>query len=233
MCEAIGKAKSSRTVAHKKAVVASRVSEERVLCTYVATKNKRASPSCKHLAVKAVSGRGNKPQRCYQHRILTPVEMMTLSVHKAERNYFGLVRLGSSSLPKELNAGDGVFANKHFDKGESITWYAGTTHSLEEVEEMRGTPEHDYVILPTRTGIRQLAKPYWLGIMKPEVGKGLGSFVNAPYIGPLYQANCAFRFDATIQCPVIYALRDIWPGEELYMAYRRGKRGSHVAVVAD
>lgn len=97
---------------------------------------------------------------------------------------------------------------------------------------VRGTLAHDYVILPTRTRKRLTDKPYWVGIMAPEVGMGLGSFVNAPYTGPMYQANCAFKFDATIQCPVIYALRDIWPGEELYMAYGRGKRGSR-AVVAN
>ena len=159
--------------------------------------------------------------------------MKAQSVHKNLRNlYYGLVRIGKSKLPGELNAGNGVFVNRHFEKNESITWYAGETCSLEQVEAMRGTAAHDYVILPTLNGIRQVAKPYWLGIMAPEVGKGLGSFVNAPYTGPRYQANCAFKFDAILGCPVIYALRDIWPGDELYMAYGRGRRASHV-VVAD
>ena len=160
--------------------------------------------------------------------------MKTQSVHKDLRNcYYGLVRLGNSKLPRELNAGTGVFANRHFVKGESITWYAGERCSLAQVDAMRGTREHDYVILPTLIGIRRVAKPYWLGIMMPEVGKGLGSFVNAPFAGSQYQANTAFKFDSTIQCPVIYALRDIWPGDELYMAYGRGKRGSHAVVAAE
>ena len=85
-----------------------------------------------------------------------------------------MVRVGKSKLPRELNAGNGVFANKHFVKNESITWYAGKRCSMEEVEAMRGTLAHDYVILPSLNGIRQVAQWY----MKPEVGKGLGSFVN-------------------------------------------------------
>ena len=233
----IGKANRSRTVAHNKLVAAksshvnhgSNKSNKRRLCSYVASKG---TLGCQHAPSTAtpVCGR-DKELRCSQHRFLTSEEMKTESVLKKVRNkYYGLVRLGNSKLPKELNAGIGVFANRHFVPDESITWYAGEKCSLEQVEAMRGTLAHDYVILPARNGVRQVAKPYWLGIVKPEVGKGLGSFVNAPFTGSLYQANCAFKFDSTIKCPVIYALRDIWPGDELYMAYGRGKRGSHVLV---
>ena len=74
-------------------------------------------------------------------------------------------------------------AISHFLKEEVITGYAGESCSLEEVETMRGKVAHDYVILPTLNGIRQVDKPYWLGIMTPEVGKGLGSFINAPHDG--------------------------------------------------
>ena len=131
-------------------------------------------------------------------------------------------------LPSFLNAGNGLFANRYFAKNEAITTYAGRRCTRIEVEAMRNTKEHDYVMLPTSTGINTIAKPYWLGLMEPEIGKGLGSFVNAPYNngGSKYAANCAFRFDSIEDCIVIFALREIWPLEELYMSYARGKCGS-------
>lgn len=218
--EEIRKARSSRTRAYKMKVVAS--------CSYIHSKLPHIM-HCQRTPSKGSSGKN--ASRCWQHQLHTPEKMKSASVYNTGRQYYGFVRLAASKLPRCVNAGNGVFSNRHFEKNEYITWwYAGSKCSLEEVESMRGTLAHDYVILPTRTGIRHTDKPYWLGIMTPAVGMGLGSFVNAPYVGPMYQANCAFKFDATIQCPVIYALRDIWPGEELYMAYGRGKRGSRALV---
>ena len=217
--EEIRKAKSSRTRAHNMKAFA--------CCSYIATKL-QPSMYCQRTPCKTFSGKN--ASRCWQHQFLTPEKMKSASVYKTGRSYYGLVRLAASKLPRHLKAGNGVYSNRHFEKNEYITWYAGRTCTLDEVKAMQGTLAHDYVLLPIRTGKRLTDKPYWVGIMTPEVGMGLGSFVNAPYAGPMYQANCSFKFDASIQYPVIYALRDIWPGEELYMAYGRGKRGSHALV---
>lgn len=191
------------------------------------------STTCSHHVIiskakKIVHGTPLLPPRCFQHRFLSTTELETISTYKQPTRYTGYVRLGTSKLPKELNAGNGVFANRHFIKNEGITTYSGVRCSYDEVTAMEKTKQHDYVILPTRTGMHTTSKPYWLGLMEPEIGKGLGSFVNAPYNGAMYAANCSFRYDSIAECIVIYALREILPGEELYMAYARGKRGSRV-----
>jgi hypothetical protein len=52
------------------------------------------------------------------------------------------------------------------------------------------------------------AAPHILGLMNHVVGKGLGSFVNAPYKGSIYAANCSFKFDPIIKRTVIFAIKD-------------------------
>jgi hypothetical protein len=153
-----------------------------------------------------------------------------MSIYKDSTNIDdGYVRIAQSKLPSVLNPGRGVFTNKHFVKNEYITTYEGIKLNLVQVNALKNKKEYDYIILPTRTGMhKKNATPYILGLMNPVVGKGLGSFVNAPYKGSNYAANCSFKYDSIIEQTVIFAIKDVWPGDELYMAYCRGTRGSHI-----
>ena len=204
------------------------------LCSYVHIKN---GEFCVNQAVEmrrlGVVGGGpfssRTLARCGAHRFLSSNELLHRSIYRESNNYAGYVRIAPSKLPSELNPGRGVFANRHFVKNEYITTYSGIKLTLLQVNSLKNTKEYDYIILPTRTGMhKKNAKPYILGLIHPVVGKGLGSFVNAPYKGSNYAANCSFKYDPIIKRTVIFAIKDVWPGEELYMAYSRGTRGSHL-----
>ena len=234
MMEAIRKAKKVRSTISRKKTVTKKKSPPDVvkLCTYI---HKKGGVCCTKEARASICGvvgfYGNNVARCYSHRFLSPNELLNKSIYKDGNCYEGYVRLAPSKLPVELMAGRGVFSNRHFIKNECITSYAGTKKSLAQVKALKNTKEYDYLILPTRTGInKKNSMPYVLGLMEPVVGKGLGSFVNAPYKGSNYASNCSFKYDPIIKRTLIYAIKDVWPGEELYMSYTRGVRGSRAVL---
>ena len=208
------------------------------LCSYI---NKKDGECCVNQAVaRRCAGSegggggtfiGSSFARCYIHRFLYSNELLHRSIYKKRNRNDGYVKIAPSKLPSELNPGRGVFANRHFVKNEYITTYAGIKKTLVQVNSLKNTKEYDYIILPTRNGMhKKNAAPYVLGLMEPVVGKGLGSFVNAPYRGSNYAANCSFKYDPIIKRTVIFAIKDVWPGDELYMAYSRGTRGSHIVT---
>ena len=206
------------------------------LCSYVHKKDGQACCIKEAVARRSLGSEGgggpfsgSSMARCYIHRFLSSNELLHRSIYTFSNKYDGLVRLATSKLPSGLNPGRGVFTNRHFVKNEYITTYAGTKLTLSQVNSLRNKKEYDYILLPTRTGMhKKHAAPYILGLMDPVVGEGLGSFVNAPYNGSKFAANCSFKYDPIIKRTVIFAIKDVWPGDELYMAYSRGTRGSHL-----
>ena len=241
--EAIKTAKKQRVslginIRNKKKKMKEKISIESKLCAYIHKKN---GECCVNQAVArrcaGSEGGGGGPfigssfARCYIHRFLYSNELLHRSIYKKRNRNDGYVKIAPSKLPSELNPGRGVFANRHFVKNEYITTYAGIKKTLVQVNSLKNTKEYDYIILPTRNGMhKKNAAPYVLGLMEPVVGKGLGSFVNAPYRGSNYAANCSFKYDPIIKRTVIFAIKDVWPGDELYMAYSRGTRGSHIVT---
>ena len=239
MKEAIRTAKKVRTpttCSSRKKTICKKKSPPDVvkLCTYIHKKGGVCCTKGAHANNCGVGFSGSNVARCYSHRFLSSNDLLHKSIYKESKIYEGYVRLGASKLPAELMPGRGVISNRHFIKNECITTYAGTKKSLVQVKALKNTKEYDYLILPTRTGINKInAKPYVLGLMDPVVGKGLGSFVNAPYNGSKYASNCSFKYDPIIKHTLIYAIKDVWPGDELYMSYTRGLRGSREVLAVN
>ena len=114
-----------------------------------------------------------------------------------------------SSIP---TAGNGVFSNTDIRKGDVITVYSG-----ERVDEKPKCPEY---VIQLQDG------SYLFGNSHPQVGNGLGSFINRS----LAKKNCEFVEDEDYQQLIVVATKKIKKGLELFTTYSRGYRLKRMKV---
>lgn len=117
-----------------------------------------------------------------------------------------IVLYKKSTIP---NAGSGVFANTNFRKGDAITIYSG--------EKVDNEPNDSEYAIQLQDG------SYMFGNNTPQVGNGLGSFINHSSV----KKNCEFVEDGDYQKLIIVATKKIKNGNELYTTYSRGYRLKH------
>lgn len=114
------------------------------------------------------------------------------------------------------NRGRGVFATEDIKKGTLVTELYGHRVSLSKMDELRAAK--DKRVLYSAMGFYSPKKTFHvLGISEPEIGRGLGSFVNDAR-GTSFEANCEF-VTATDNKIYVCAMRDISESEELFVDY--------------
>ena len=173
----------------------------------------------------------NKPlydggKKCVHHRKLSASDLITKGAFKESGSLKRSRDFGStcyirhtSTLPRSLNAGRGLFASKHILKDELITIFDfDEVLKDNEVRAVAGSHGYAYILNCGK-------KDYnYAGLKNPIPGRGMGSFINSPlHSSPLHKANCKWKLNKTIKKPVIYAINDIFPHEELFMTYNRAK----------
>jgi len=114
-----------------------------------------------------------------------------------------------SSIP---SAGNGVFTNADIRKGDVITIYSG-----ERVDEKPKSPEY---VIQLQDG------SYLLGDSNPQVGNGLGSFINRSSV----KKNCEIVENEDYQQLVVVATKKIKKVFELFSTYSRGYRLKRMKV---
>ncbi|KAH9101208.1 hypothetical protein LEN26_015848 [Aphanomyces euteiches] len=110
-----------------------------------------------------------------QRKLFSFQDARTRGMHEATN---ALVYTTTSSIP---NAGIGVFVSVDMRCGDVVTTYDG-----EVVPDMPEDPK--YVL-----GTEYRNKPAWIdGLRAPEVGKGLGSFLNRAMRKKNFRKNCEY-----------------------------------------
>jgi hypothetical protein len=206
LLKAVKDAKSNRTS------LVNRVQKQKKnhQCTYMRTQS--ISSRCK-ISIK----KNNKSRLCQHHGKLTVADILDAGnynlVSGRQRTYKSTCIYKTSTVP---GAGHGVFATRHFYPGDLITIYSySKIISSKEMPDLKGKLEYDYVLT-----CGDLSKCF-VGLTVPELGKGLGSFINAP--GSSREVNCKFKYDKTLNTPYIVATKHIWKGTELFMSYNKGR----------
>lgn len=114
-----------------------------------------------------------------------------------------MVSYKKSSIP---NAGNGVFANTDIRKDHAITVYSG-----EKVDDKPNCSEY---VIQLQDG------SYVIGDSTPQVGNGLGSFINRLAA----KKNCEIEENEEYQQLIVVATKNIKKGDELFTTYSRGYR---------
>jgi len=184
-------------------------------CTY--QKTTLLSSKCR----KTISKANSSDKRCIHHQKLTVQDLLKKGtyqlVSERQRDYKSTVYIKNSTI---LNAGRGVFSTKHFCPGELITGYGfSKIITAEETSSLKGTREYAYVL---SCGDRTKC---FVGLTEPQIGQGLGSFINSPDHKSSNQkkANCKAKYDKNLNIIYIVATEHIWKHSELFMTYNRGK----------
>ncbi len=104
------------------------------------------------------------------------------------------------------NAGNGVFATTDIRKDHAITVYSG-----EKVDDKPNCSEY---VIQLQDG------SYLIGDSTPQVGNGLGSFINRSAA----KKNCEFEENEDYEQLIVVATKNIKKGDELFTTYSRGYR---------
>ena len=134
------------------------------------------------------------------------------------RNYSNSnVRIGISTLPKSLNAGNGLFLKTEIRKGDVVTYYdydlVVDDEALKEMK-VKNDPQYSYVL--TRRKNEHLC-----GLMQSKRGRGMGSLINSG--GGYFKNNCKFVGLRANHLIIIRAKKDLKKDDELFIAYNRGR----------
>ena len=198
LVQAIKAAKSQRTT-HVNKVLKQKSRQ----CSYMS--NQSSTSRCK-IVIKY--GR-----LCRHHRKLSVEDLRRMGnyfmVNGRQRDYKSTCLYKKSTIH---NAGHGVFATRHFYPGDLITIYSfSEIISSESMPTLKGKLEYNYVL-----------KKCFIGLTTPTIGKGLGSFINAPGSSK-FNVNCKYQYDKISDTPYLVATKHIWKGSELFMAYNKGQ----------
>ncbi len=118
-----------------------------------------------------------------------------------------LLEYKQSNIP---NAGNGIFALEDLFPGDVVTWVSGKVIDFP-------TADKSYTII--------FRDKYIDGLHYPELGKGLGSFINREERNmSKSRKNCEFVEYEKDQKIYIEITSRIKPGKELYITYGRGYR---------
>ena len=116
---------------------------------------------------------------------------------------------------KVKKAGNGVFTTNigYFEVNDFITEMSGDLFTAEEFEEKKSK------IVETSYAVEITKQLYLIGLKKPVVGKGLGSFINR---GNRSTNNCKYMINKKLGKVRIVATKVIEPNNELFMPYGSG-----------
>jgi len=206
----IAVAKARRTMRINKVSISKNNNSEHK-CTYM--KDQTIASKCRNWA------KYDNRTRCRYHKKLSYGELEKLGTHQMFKN--GRARAYSSTClikPSTIqDAGNGVFATRHFYPKDPITIYSFTRIiTAAEHDTLKGQIEYDYVLM-----LRGNRQHCFVGLTDPVIGLGLGSFVNAPPPGK--ESNCQFKFTNPDNLPYLVALKNIYKSEELFVAYNKGR----------
>jgi hypothetical protein len=153
---------------------------------------------------------------------------MMRDYHKVEDTAHALVYGTYRGLQSKLELqnsgpkGRGVFATAVLHRGTMITKVEGTLVDEQEMARHRAekNPRVFYSVKGTRG---QTKDPIWvLGINEPELGRGMGSFVNDAMKGDARikaSDHNAELVQATDDCFYVRLLKDVQPGQEILVRY--------------
>jgi hypothetical protein len=122
----------------------------------------------------------------------------------------------ASNIP---DAGYGVFVmrDKQIEKDTVLTEYSGVKLSADRLSVLQKYSDSSYQNKDVQVG-RYLSYDYIRGIEEPEIGQGMGSFINRPPKGG--KANVKFHY--ALDKLWIQAISVIKQGSELYICYNSG-----------
>ena len=118
------------------------------------------------------------------------------------------------SQSKITGAGRGVFANTKLVEKQIVTWYDGECHPD------RVLGQYTIAIKQKKSKDGNDNTPSYLylcGLTEPQLGRGLGSFINRTPRGR--RANCVFDVDSDNKTVWITACKNIRQGTELVATY--------------
>ena len=135
---------------------------------------------------------------------LSRTELEALSLYVRGHKAAGALFVSKSLIE---NAGNGLFAAKRLAKNELICIYRGTKLSLAQTLKLQ-ISEKDYLMGGFGLNVHVDASNH------PDV---LARYINDNF--DTSQINVVFRKIERDACALVYTIRDIEPGEELYVSY--------------